>query len=73
MHCSLGGLAAVRWGSQPGVFLEPRAGYNQLDVIEEEDKQRGSLLSLFIFAVLGIMTSTDGLDEQVIFPGDFCF
>lgn len=57
----------------PGRFLEPRASYNQLDVVKEEDEQCGSSLSLFIFAVLGIMTSRDGLDEQDNFPGVFCF
>lgn len=59
--------------SEPRARLDPRAGYNQLDVVEEEDERCGSFLSLFIFAVLGIMTSRDGLDQQHVFPGGFCF
>ena len=69
----LGELAAMHWSSQPRACLDPRAGYNQLDVVDEEDEQCGSLLSLFIFAVLGVMTSRDDLDQQHVFPGGFCF
>lgn len=53
---------------------EPRAGYNHLDVVGEEDEPCGSSLSLFMFAVLGEMRSSrDTLNQQHVFPGMFLF
>lgn len=72
-YYSLGELVAMHRSSQPRACLDPTAGYKQLDVVEEEDEQCDSLLSLFIFAVLGIMTSRDSLDQQHVLPGVFCF
>jgi len=70
---SLGELAAMPRPSQPRACLHPRAGYNHLDVAEEEDEQCSSSLSLFIFAALSVMTSRDELDQQHVFPGGFVF
>lgn len=33
------------------------------DVADEKDEQRGVSLSPFVFAVLGVMTSRDDLDQ----------